>query len=108
MSDPIKDPKLSLQWLRSVMWLELDPWPGNFHLLQAQPKRKTTTTTTMRYQDSYSCERSLVKCMSKSVHPRDKEARILTYGALPRWFPYSTPPTASFIPQPLACWIRRT
>ena len=29
----VKDLALSLQWLRSLLWLWLDPWPGNFHML---------------------------------------------------------------------------
>ena len=30
----IKDPALSLRWRR------FDPWPGNFYMVQAQPKKK--------------------------------------------------------------------
>ena len=27
MAQQVKDPVLSLQWLGSVLWLGLDPWP---------------------------------------------------------------------------------
>ena len=36
----VKDPALSLLWLRSLLWREFDPWPGNFHMLQIWPKKK--------------------------------------------------------------------
>ena len=36
----VKDSVLSLVWLRLLLWLEFDPWPGNFFMPQAQPKRK--------------------------------------------------------------------
>ena len=32
-----KNPVLSLQQLRFLPWHELDPWPGNFHMLPAWP-----------------------------------------------------------------------
>ena len=28
----VKDPVLSLQWLGSLLWYRLDPWPRNFHI----------------------------------------------------------------------------
>ena len=34
MAQPVKDPALLLQWLR------FHPWPGNFHMLWAQPNEK--------------------------------------------------------------------
>ena len=36
----VKDQVLSLLWLGSLMWLEYDPWPENFHMpqVQVQPK----------------------------------------------------------------------
>ena len=30
---------LSLLWLRSLLWLGFDPWPGNFHVHWAWPKK---------------------------------------------------------------------
>ena len=34
----IKDPALSLQQLRLLLWLRFSPWPENFYILQVQPK----------------------------------------------------------------------
>ena len=36
----VKDPVLSLQWLRSLLWRGFNPWPGNFHMLRVQPRKK--------------------------------------------------------------------
>ena len=36
----VKDPVLSLQWLGSLLWCRFNPWPGNFHMPWAQPKKK--------------------------------------------------------------------
>ena len=36
----IKDLVLSLQPPGSLLWCGFDSWPGNFHMLRAQPKRK--------------------------------------------------------------------
>ena len=35
----VKDLALSLLWLRSLLWSDFDPWPGDFHMLQAQLKK---------------------------------------------------------------------
>ena len=35
-----KDPLLSLQWLRLLLWHRFNPWPRNFHLPQEQQKKK--------------------------------------------------------------------
>ena len=32
----IQDPALSLQQPGSLLWHGFDPWPGNFHMTQAQ------------------------------------------------------------------------
>ena len=34
-----KDP-VSLQRLGLLWWLGFDPWPGNFHMVQVQPKKE--------------------------------------------------------------------
>ena len=34
----VKDLELSLLWLGSLLRHGFDPWPGNSHMLQAQPK----------------------------------------------------------------------
>ena len=36
----VKDPVLSLLWLRSLLWLGFDPWPRNFHIPQDQAEKK--------------------------------------------------------------------
>ena len=41
MAQQVKGPALSLQQLRSLLWLRFDPWPGNFHMPQAQPLHLT-------------------------------------------------------------------
>ena len=40
VASPVKDPALSLQQLRSLLWLGFSPRPGNFCILRAWPKRK--------------------------------------------------------------------
>ena len=35
----VKDPRLSLLWLRSLQWHGFDPWPGNFCMPWAWPKK---------------------------------------------------------------------
>ena len=36
----VKSLVLLLLWLRSLLWLGFDPWPGNFCGPRAQPGRK--------------------------------------------------------------------
>ena len=36
----VKDPVLSLLQLGSLLWHMFNPWPGNFHILQVQPKKE--------------------------------------------------------------------
>ena len=36
----VKDPAVSLQQLRLLLWRGFHPWPGNFHMPQAQPKKE--------------------------------------------------------------------
>ena len=40
MVQHIKDPALSLQQLGLLLWLGYIPWPRNFHMQWAQPKKK--------------------------------------------------------------------
>ena len=35
----VKDPVSSLLWLWLQLWLWFDPWPMNFHMPQARPKK---------------------------------------------------------------------
>ena len=39
MAQQVKDPALSLLGLGSLLWCGFHPWPGNFHMPWAQPKR---------------------------------------------------------------------
>ena len=39
MEQQVKDLVLSLQQLRSLLWHGFNPWPGNFHMPQAWPKK---------------------------------------------------------------------
>ena len=36
----VKDPALLQLQCRSQLWLGFSPWPGNFHMLWMQPKKK--------------------------------------------------------------------
>ena len=38
MLEQVKDPVLSPQWLKSLLWPGFNPWPGNFHMPMAWPK----------------------------------------------------------------------
>ena len=40
MAQLVKDPALSLQRLGSMLWHMFSPWPGNFHMPQAWPKKE--------------------------------------------------------------------
>ena len=40
VSQWVKDLALSLLWLWLLLWFGFDPWPGNFHMPQMQPKKK--------------------------------------------------------------------
>ena len=40
MAYQVKDPVLSLLWLRPLLWCGFDPWPGNFRMLRAWLKKK--------------------------------------------------------------------
>ena len=43
-----KDPVLSLLWLWLLLWHGFDPWPGNFCMLQAGPKKKKRTLSCIK------------------------------------------------------------
>lgn len=36
----MKHPVVSLLWIRSVLWCEFDPWPGDVHVLLGVAKKK--------------------------------------------------------------------
>ena len=39
----VKDPKLLLHWLGSLLWHGFEPWSGNFYMPWAWPKKKKKT-----------------------------------------------------------------
>ena len=39
----VKDPALSLQQTRLLLWCTFNPWPRNFHMPWARPKKKNPT-----------------------------------------------------------------
>ena len=41
MAQQVKDPVLSLLWLWLQLWHRFDPWPGNFCMPWARPKKVT-------------------------------------------------------------------
>ena len=47
VSQRIKDLALALQRLRSLLWLEFNPWPGNMHVPEVQPKTKQPKQNTV-------------------------------------------------------------
>ena len=59
MAQWVKDAVSSLQWLWSLLWHRFDPWPGNFHTLQAWPKNQQTkqkivhSPTTVAYKYTF-------------------------------------------------------
>ena len=36
----VQDLAFSLQQLEWLLWCRFDPWPGDFYMLQVQPKKK--------------------------------------------------------------------
>ena len=43
----VKDPALSLQCLRLLLWHRFEPWSGDFYMPKAWPKRKKKEGTCM-------------------------------------------------------------
>ena len=43
MAERVRDPALSLQWPRSLLWYRFDSLPGNVYMPQAWPKRNKTS-----------------------------------------------------------------
>ena len=40
MAQQVKDLTLTVQWLRSLLWRGLNPWPENFCMMQVQPENR--------------------------------------------------------------------
>ena len=45
MAQWVKDVVVLLQQLRSLLWHGFNPWPGNYHMLWAQSKKKKSHTS---------------------------------------------------------------
>lgn len=60
MVHQVKDLAVSLLWLR-LLWLGFRPWPWNFHLLWAQPKKKIQIGEQLNNVDS--------KCRQEGLLP---------------------------------------
>ena len=45
----VKYPLLSLQQPRLLLWCMFSPWPGNFHMLQARPKKRMYVVLLFRF-----------------------------------------------------------
>ena len=56
MAQWVKDPALSLLWLCFLQWRRFDPWPGSFHMLQAQPKQPTNYNTNKQTKQLSLCD----------------------------------------------------
>lgn len=44
----VRDPALSLEQFGSLLWHRFEPWPWNFHMSQAWPKRKKKMVPTFQ------------------------------------------------------------
>ena len=50
MAQWVKNPALSLQWLRLLLWHRFNPWPRNFCMPWTKPKKKTNKQTKKKHQ----------------------------------------------------------
>ena len=50
MAQKVKDLVLSLQWLGSLLCCGFSPWPRNFHMPQAWPKKKKKSSKKITYK----------------------------------------------------------
>ena len=48
MASWVKNLVFSLLWLRALLWLGVDPWPGNLHVPWAQTKKKKEENTEIK------------------------------------------------------------
>ena len=51
----VKNLALSLQWLGLLLWCGFDPWPKNFHMPQAQPKKRERASARARTNQTKIC-----------------------------------------------------
>ena len=69
VAQQVKDPVLSLQRLRLLLWCGFDLWPGNFHMLLVYPKTKSKSECRRgahTQMSSSSCLVSTVQCFHYS------------------------------------------
>ena len=87
VAQQVKDPKLPLLWPRLLLWHRLEPWPGNFRMLQHSQKRKKKVTQT-NYTDNTVCNvlvlivyNSYVRCnlWRKLVKGKDLPVPVLQF-----------------------------
>ena len=64
MAQPVKEPALSLQWLRSMLWCGFNPWPG-------------TSTGCGRGQKKQGCSRGRKVTCGQKVPNRTQTALII-------------------------------
>ena len=62
----VKDPALLLLWL----WLQLgfDPWPGNFYMLWAQPKKPKIQNKQKKHDLSLTKKEEMIKRKGASTY----------------------------------------
>ena len=71
----VKDPALSLQQLRLLLWLGFDPWPRNFHRLRMWPKKITVFYTSSGIVLKYATEEVLTGYMTIQIKSRGEGAK---------------------------------
>ena len=77
MAQHVKDPALSLQQLRLLLWCQFDPRPGNFHMPQAWPKRKKKKITDYQIHADFFVETKLILKSIKTCNGPRRENTIL-------------------------------
>ena len=77
MAQRVKDPVLSLHWLGSAMagGSEFNPWPRNFHMIQAWPKKRKKRETQSQelgalWQQVEACKAAAVRPLKTPARPR--------------------------------------
>ena len=65
MAQEVKEPALSLLWLRSLLWCGFDPWPRDVPIPQVRPKIIMTWSfhCTLEVDESYGCECIFIKVL---------------------------------------------
>ena len=58
MAQQVKDPKLSLQWLKLLLWQGFDPWLRNFHMPWVPEKKKKKKLGLSIFLLTFECKRS--------------------------------------------------